>query len=70
MTRRTPVRDLSPAPDLQPAAAPVDTYVRPAQPERSSRQASERLKLSPLTHKRKGCWSAYQRGAANTLYLE
>lgn len=35
MTRRTPVRDLTPPRDIQPSAAPVDTYVRPAQPERS-----------------------------------
>lgn len=35
MVGRTPVRDLSPARDIQPAAAPVDTYVRPATSERS-----------------------------------
>lgn len=35
MIARTPVRDLTPPRDIQPAARPVDTYVRPAQPERS-----------------------------------
>lgn len=36
MTARTPVRDLTPPRDIQPAARPVNTYVRPAQPERST----------------------------------
>ncbi len=35
MVGRTPVRDITPARDIQPAARPVDTYVRPAAPERS-----------------------------------